>query len=103
MVRCNMGLIRHFAGLVTVAIVFIALVAAPSVASAHSGHSHASVPAAHQIVVDGIDVSAEKTTTKAPSEVSTSTASHSLSSDTGGCTERGCCSGAPCTACCVAA
>jgi hypothetical protein len=95
-----MGMRHHLERILGAAIVLIALMAAPSAVWAHAGHAHAA--ATHLVTSDSTAVASVPATPKAsPAALTTSTGWHSPSSDSSGCHGGGCCSGAPCTACCA--
>ena len=92
---------HHLERILGAAIVLIALLAAPSAVLAHAGHAHAA--ATHLATSASNDVAVVPATPKAsPAALTTSTGWHSPTSDSSGCHGGGgCCSGAPCTACCA--
>src|SRR3981189_532355 len=95
-----MGMRHHLERILGVAIVLIALLAAPSAVLAHAGHAHAA-GVTHPVTSDSSDIASVAATAKAsPAALKTGTGWHSPSSDRSGCHGGGgCCSGAPCTAC----
>jgi hypothetical protein len=96
-----MAMRHHLERILGAAIVLIALLAAPTVVSAHTGHIHA-VPANHAVTSESSDAVSVQTIAKvSPAELRNSTGSHSPSSGGSGCHGEGCCSGTPCTACCA--
>ena len=91
---------HHLERILGVAIVLIALLAAPSAVLAHAGHAHAAA-VTHPVTSDSSDIASVAATAKAsPAALKTGTGWHSPSSDRSGC-HGCCCSGAPCTACCT--
>jgi hypothetical protein len=92
---------HHLERILGVAIVLIALLAAPSAVLAHAGHAHAAA-VTHRVTSDSSDIASVAATAKAsPAALKTGTGWHSPSSDKSGCHGGCCCSGAPCTACCT--
>lgn len=100
----NMNAKLHLARILGAAVILIALIIAPSMASAHvvqGGHA-GSMPTAPQVASDTKPAPDQAALKASPAELRSTTESHSPSS-TSGCQGRTCCSGAPCTACCAVA
>jgi hypothetical protein len=100
----------HSVRILGAAIVLIGFSIAPSAALAHPGHAHAGpAPTALQLSSDAKDAPRQATRKASPPEkalpaqLKTSPGLHSRLSDTSGCHDRICCSGAPCAACCAVA
>jgi hypothetical protein len=100
-VREGMGMKQRFARIVGAAAVMVALLLAPSVASAHAGHHPAPGPVAHHVTPPENDVPEQAAPKASTQYLMSVAASHSPASDNSGCHRGNCCVGAPCTACCA--